>query len=104
MPNTPTGTLTQNTARQSMAASSPPAMRPTNWPAIAAIWFVPRARPRWSAGNASVRIAAELAVSIEPPSAWSTRQPISHMAAASPRNGSKESRIDAKVKTAKPPL
>ena len=87
-----------------MAASNPPAMRPTNCPAMAAIWLMPSAKPRWSAGNASVRIAAELAVSIEPPSAWSTRQPISHMAPAPPRNGSKESRIEAKVKTAKPAL
>ena len=104
MPNTPTGTLTQNTARQSMAASNPPAMRPTNCPAMAAIWLVPRARPRWSAGKASVRIAAELAVSIDPPSACSTRQPISHIAPPVPLSGSKESRIDAKVKTAKPAL
>ena len=75
-----------------------------NWPAIAATWLVPSARPRWSAGKASVRIAAELAVSIEPPRAWSTRQPISHSAPRAPRNGSKESRIEATVKTAKPAL
>jgi hypothetical protein len=61
--------LTQNTARQSMVASTPPATRPMNWPAIAATWLVPRANPRWSAGNASVRIAAELAVSMDPPMA-----------------------------------
>jgi hypothetical protein len=26
-----------------------------NWPAIAAIWLIPSAKPRWSAGKASVR-------------------------------------------------
>jgi hypothetical protein len=30
-----------------------------NWPAIAAIWLMPSAKPRWRAGKASVRIAAE---------------------------------------------
>ena len=78
VPNTPTGTLTQNTARQSHAASSPPATRPMNCPASAATWLKPSAKPRRSGGNASVRIAAEFAVSIDPPTACSSRQPISH--------------------------
>jgi hypothetical protein len=38
--------LTQNTARQSITASSPPATRPMNWPAMAAIWLTPSANPR----------------------------------------------------------
>ena len=46
VPNIPTGTLTQNTARQSIAASTPPATRPMNWPAIAATWLMPSASPR----------------------------------------------------------
>src|SRR5215467_575271 len=61
-PNTDTGTLTQNTARQSIAASSPPTTRPRNCPASAVIWLTPRAIPRCVVGNASVRIAAELDV------------------------------------------
>ena len=104
MPNTPTGTLIQNTARQSTAASRPPATRPTNCPARPATWLVPSAKPRRSAGNASVRIAAELAISMDPPTACSTRQPISHMAPRPPWNGSKESRMEARVNTAKPAL
>ena len=75
-----------------------------NCPAIAAIWLVPSARPRCSAGKASVRIAAEFAVSMDPPTAWSTRQPMSQTAAAPPRNGSNERRIEAAANTAKPTL
>ncbi len=104
MPNTPTGTLIQNTKRQSMAASRPPATRPTNWPARPAIWLVPSAKPRRSAGNASVRIAAEFAISMDPPTAWSTRQPISHIAPPPAWKGSNESKTEAKVKTTKPAL
>ncbi len=100
----PTGTLTQKTARQSIAASRPPATRPMNWPEIPATWLVPRAKPRCSAGKASVRIAAELAVSIEPPSACRRRQPISQSAPLCPVSGSKERRIEATVKTTKPAL
>lgn len=46
VPTTLIGTLTQNTARQSMTASSPPASRPRNCPASAVIWLMPRAMPR----------------------------------------------------------
>jgi hypothetical protein len=66
--------------------------------------LVPSAKPRRSAGNASVKIAAEFAISMDPPIAWSTRQPISHIAPPPAWNGSKESRIEAKVKTTKPAL
>ena len=65
---------------------------------------MPRAKPRWSAGKASVRIAAELAISMDPPTACSTRQPISHSAPWPPSNGSNDSRIEAKVNTTKPAL
>jgi hypothetical protein len=37
VPRMPNGTLTQNTARQSIAASRPPATSPRNWPASAVI-------------------------------------------------------------------
>jgi len=60
--------------------------------------------PRWRAGKASVRIAAALAMSIDPPSACTIRQPISHSAPASPVNGSRDSAIEARVKTTKPRL
>ena len=80
VPITPIGTFTQNTARQSHAASSPPSSRPTNCPAMPAIWLMPSAMPRWRAGNASVRMAAELAISIAPPTACTSRQTISQIA------------------------
>ncbi len=104
MPKTPTGTLTQKTARQSQTASSPPATNPMNWPLNPATWLIPSARPRWSWGKASVRMAAEFAISIEPPMAWRKRQPISQSAPLLPRNGSMESSTDATVNTAKPAL
>jgi hypothetical protein len=61
-------------------------------PARPATWFVPSAKPRWLAGKASVRMAAELAISMAPPTACSSRQPISHSAPRPPSNGSNESR------------
>ncbi len=104
MPNTPIGTFTQNTARQSQAASRPPSSRPTNWPEIPAIWLIPRAMPRCRAGNASVRMAAELAISMAPPNACPNRQAISQRAPALPVSGSRESAIEVSVKTMKPRL
>ena len=49
-------------------------------------------------------MAAELAVSIDPPMACRTRQPISQSAPWPPWNGSNDSRIDAIVNTMKPAL
>jgi hypothetical protein len=72
--------LTQKIKRQSTAASKPPATKPMNIPARPATWLVPSAKPRCSAGNASVRIGAELACSIESPKAWGKRHRISHIA------------------------
>ncbi len=52
-----------------------------NEPAMAATLLMPRPRPRWSAGKASVMMAEELAKSMAPPTPWPTRMPISHTAA-----------------------
>ncbi len=104
VPTIPIGTLTQNTSRQSTAASSPPSSSPTNWPEIPAIWLTPSAMPRLPAGNASVRIAAELDISMAPPRAWTSRKPISHNAPPLPVSGSSDSAIEARVKTTKPRL
>ena len=104
VPNTPMGTLIQNTARQSQAASSPPSSSPTNWPEMPAIWLMPSAMPRLLAGNASVRMAAEFAISIAPPNAWTIRKPISHSAPPPPSKGSRDSAMDAIVNTTKPRL
>ena len=84
MPPMPIGTDTMNTRRQSTAASTPPRIRPMNMPEMPATWLMPIAVPRWSDGNASVRIAGELAISIAPPMAWMTRKPISHSAPGRP--------------------
>jgi len=75
-----------------------------NWPEMPATWLMPIAMPRWSAGNASVRIAGELAISIAPPVAWMTRKPISHRAPAGPLSGSNGSASAPSAKTANPTL
>ena len=69
VPNRPNGTLSRKTARQSIAAIAPPTSSPTNIPARTPIWFTPIANPRWSGGNASVRMAAEFAIRNAPPTA-----------------------------------
>ena len=74
VPKSPNGTLTRNTARQSIAARTPPMSSPANMPARTPIWLTPMAKPRCSGGNASVRIAAELAMRNAPPTAWMTRK------------------------------
>ena len=104
VPNTPIGTLIQNTARQSTSARRPPATRPMNAPAMPAITLTPIAKPRWAAGNASVRIAAEFAVSSAPPMPCTTRHAISHSAPLEPVYGHSESASDAALNTAKPAL
>ncbi len=49
-------------------------------------------------------MAAELAISIAPPNAWTIRPPISHSAPPPPSKGSRDSAMDAIVKTTKPRL
>jgi len=68
-------------------------------PLVTAIKIAPRP-------TAKVRLphAAELAVSIDPPTACSTRQPINHSAPWAPFNGSKDSSTEATVNTTKPAL
>ena len=65
---------------------------------------MPSAMPRCRAGKASVRIAAEFAISIDPPNACTIRKPMSHSAPLAPVNGSSESAIEASVNTTKPRL
>ena len=55
-----------------------------NDPLMPATWLMPSARPRWSSGKASVRMAAELAISSAAPTPWNTRMMTSHSAAAVP--------------------
>ena len=75
-----------------------------NEPVMPAIMLIPSAVPRCSTGNASVRIAVELAMSSAPPMPCTTRRMIMNMAADPPCPGVRESAIEATVKTANPPL
>ncbi len=75
-----------------------------NCPEIPATWLMPIAMPRWLGGNASVRMAGELAISMAPPMAWTTRQPISQSAPCGPVYGSNGSASAPSAKTAKPRL
>ena len=68
----------------------------------AAIELTPSARPRWFSGNASVRIALELAKISAPPTPWPTRMRISHIAADDPCIQVTDSRIEKTVNTANP--
>ena len=104
VPMTPTGTEIRKTSRQLTGASRPPSTSPMNTPARAATRFSPSARPRSSDGNASVRIAAELAMIIAPPTACRSRIPISHHAAAGPFSQVTDSSTENAVKIANPRL
>ena len=69
-----------------------------------ATWLMPIAVPRWLDGNASVRIAGALAISIAPPNAWITRKPISHSAPGGPVSGSNGRNSAPSAKIANPAL
>ena len=69
-----------------------------------ATWLMPMAMPRWLNGNASVRMAGELAISIAPPTACRIRQPISHSAPGGPVNGSNGRASAPSAKIANPRL
>ena len=73
VPKIPKGTDTRKTMCHWTGASSPPSTSPMNAPAMAATLLMPRPRPRWSAGKASVMMAEELAKSMAPPTPWPIR-------------------------------
>ena len=50
-----------------------------NVPLKAAAWLTPSAMPRWLSGKASVRMAAELAISMAAPTPWKIRMMISQI-------------------------
>ena len=75
-----------------------------NVPEMPATSLMPMAVPRWSEGKASVRIAGELAISMAPPVACTTRQPISQSAPLGPVNGSNGSASAPSANTVKPRL
>ncbi|CAM3892985.1 hypothetical protein KIPE111705_30105 [Kibdelosporangium persicum] len=78
--------------------------RPRKLPAMAAMPLMPSARPRWPAGNASVRIALEFAIRNAPPTPCTIRHAISQIAAASPLIQVTASMTDETVKIRKPRL
>ena len=97
VPKIPNGTETRKTSRQLIGASRPPSSSPMNWPLIPTTLFRPSASPRWLAGNASVRIAAEFAIRNAAPTPCTSRKPISQSAPARPCIQSIVSRSDATV-------
>ena len=84
VPSSPTGTETRKTRRQSIGARMPPRTRPTNRPLMPTMVLIPSAIPRWSAGKASVMIAAELASRQAPPTPWTIRKTTRYIAPACP--------------------
>ena len=73
-------------------------------PLKAAAWLTPSARPRWCSGNASVRMAAEFAMSMAAPTPWKMRITMSQMPPAGPVIQVTESARENTVKTANPRL
>ncbi len=97
VPNSPTGTEIRNTSRQSIGPSSPPRISPTNMPLTPTMLLMPRAMPRWLAGNASVMIAAALASRNAAPMPCTTRNAIRYAAPACPVIQSTVSTSEASV-------
>ncbi len=75
-----------------------------NDPERPATMLMPSAMPRSSAGNASVRMAAEFDMSIAPPTACTMRKMMMCSAAEAPEPHVSESATAASVKTTKPAL
>ena len=84
MPKSPIGTDTRKMRRQLIGARMPPSTSPMKVPLVAATPLIPSAMPRWLDGKASVKMAAELANSMAPPTPWKMRITISQMAPAGP--------------------
>ena len=98
------GTETRKMSRQLIGARMPPTTSPMNVPLVAATPFIPSAMPRWLAGKTSVRMAAELANSIAPPTPWKTRMTMRKMAPDAPVIQVIESTREKNVNRAKPRL
>ena len=69
---------------------------------MAATPLIPRAKPRSSAGKASVMMALELAKMKAPPTPWPTRITMIHSAAVGPVIQVTDKRTEKTVKMAKP--
>ncbi len=97
VPASPNGTETRKISRQEIGARTPPRTRPMNMPLIPTTLLIPSARPRWFAGNASVRIATEFAIRKAAPIPCRMRKPISQSAPARPCSQSIVRSSDASV-------
>ena len=87
-----------------MPARAPPTNSPRNDAKVPAMMLNPSAVPRCDTGKASVRIAVELAMSIAPPTPWTSRSAMRTSAPLGPVTGENANPIDATVKTRKPAL
>ena len=70
----PIGMLITKTRRQSTAASRPPRMRPRNEPGQERHAVDAEGHAALVGGKTSVMIAAELAIIMAPPAAWTMRK------------------------------
>ncbi len=104
MQNSPIGTDTRKINRQLIGAKRPPRTSPMKVPLVANTPLIPSAMPRWLAGNASVRIALELANTMAPPTPWKIRTTISQIAPSVPDIQVTVRRSEKNVKRAKPRL
>jgi hypothetical protein len=98
------GTDTRKISRQLIGAKRPPSTSPMKVPLVAATELIPSAMPRWLAGKASVRMAAELANTIAPPTPWKTRSTMSQVAPSVPDIQVIVSNSEKNVNSAKPRL
>ena len=104
VPITPKGTLIKNTYLQLNIASTPPKIRPKNCPDINATMLIPSAFPSSFGGNASVNMAALLAINNALPTACNILNPIISNAPASPVDGVRKHRTDPSVNIKNPNL
>ena len=75
-----------------------------NEPLKAAAWLMPMAIPRFPAGKASVKMAAELAINMAAPTPWKIRITMSQRPPGWPLSHVTLSNKEKKVNTAKPRL
>ena len=103
LPNSPIGTFAQNPRREPTAASRPPAAARRTARNAGDLVGAQR-HAALVRGERVGQIAAEFDISIAPPKACTNRKPISHIAPWVPVSGSRDSAIEASVKTTKPRL
>src|SRR5215216_1799140 len=104
VPKMPNGTLTRNTARQLVSASSPPISSPMNEPASAATWLMPRAHAALTDGEGVGEDGHGVGHEQGPADPLDDAQADRSSAPAEPTSGVKASAIEARVKIRNPAL